>query len=313
MPTVIADGWTTIMGILYGLIAALCWGLGDYLITRLTRHVGTPRALAYIQCLSLLAWIALLAAQPAMLAGSTSIWVWALAAGVCHVLGLLLTYRAFEIGTLSLVSPLASGFAIVTALLAWFSGERPEASALYGAGLLCMGVVMASYSSGAPEAIKRKSLAGVPEALGSALAFGIMFWMFDRVEKSLGFIWPLILLKAMAFSSVLLSLALQKGRTMAAETAVSAEVAPSTEPAPPASPGTLWALASGAAATDTMAWIAFNKGLGTEYTTIVTALASLFSVVTILLAWVLLRERLAPNQWAGVIVILLGILLVSFR
>jgi len=60
-----------------------------------------------------------------------------------------------------------------------------------------------------------------------------------------------------------------------------------------------------------LAWMGWTLGLRTEYATVVTALASLFSVVTILLAWALLRERLAPGQWAGIIIILLGILLVG--
>jgi uncharacterized membrane protein len=44
---------------------------------------------------------------------------------------------------------------------------------------------------------------------------------------------------------------------------------------------------------------------------IVTALASIFSAVTVLLAWVFLRERLHVVQWAGVAGLLIGVLLVS--
>ena len=75
--------------------------------------------------------------------------------------------------------------------------------------------------------------------------------------------------------------------------------------------GDMIALAVGAAAADTMAWLAYIAGTESSYATIVTALASLFSVVTVLLAWRFLRERLAVHQWAGVAAILCGILLVS--
>ena len=70
-------------------------------------------------------------------------------------------------------------------------------------------------------------------------------------------------------------------------------------------------LAVAAAAADTFAWLTYIWGTSTAYATVVTALASLFSVVTVILAWRFLRERLAVHQWAGVAVILLGILLVS--
>jgi uncharacterized membrane protein len=118
------------------------------------------------------------------------------------------------------------------------------------------------------------------------------------VQPELGYVWPLVVLKTMATGSSLLARAYKSQDSVAA----SATVSPSR---------TLWALAAGAAVADTAAWLAYIWGTGTEYATIVTALASLFSVITILLAWVFLRERLATNQWMGVAVILLGVLVVS--
>ena len=81
---------------------------------------------------------------------------------------------------------------------------------------------------------------------------------------------------------------------------------------PPARlPRSSWLLVVGASVLDTMAFLSFNIGTSSAYTAIVTALASLFSAVTVLLAWVFLRERLSSAQWAGVGVILAGVLLVS--
>lgn len=283
------------MGVLFGVLAAVLWGVGDFLITQLTRRVGTARALVGIQALSLLAWIGLLATQPARVPGTPALWLIVAATAVCHVLGLVFAYRAFEIGTLSLVSPISSGFAVVTALLALLSGEHPPAPAIVGAGLLVAGVVLATRapSSGAI------TLRGVPEALLSALAFGAMFWLFYfYVQPNLGYALPLIALKTLAASSSMMALASRsRGEAGANER---------------------WTwrpkivlLALGAAAADTLAWLTYIWGTSTTYATVVTALASLFSVVTVLLAWRLLRERLARHQWAGVAVILIGILLVS--
>lgn len=318
------------MGILYGLLAALCWGSGDYLITTLTRRVGTSWALVYIQVLSLIAWIGLLLWHAQTPHGDAHLWLYAIAAGVFHVLGLLLTYRAFEIGTLSLVSPIASGFAVVTAVLAIWHGEHPPTAALAGAALLLLGIILATHSTGHDEADKA-ALAGVPEAIGCAVAFGIMFWMMKPVENGLGTAWALIILKIMASSYALLGLALSQVQASRAAKAIAlpaiavgpeiasatrTEAAIETAAEAVAGPGVSykslnWGLALGAALADTLAWIAYNAGISSNYTTIVTAVASLFSVVTILLAWALLRERLARSQWLGVFVILLGVLLVS--
>jgi len=66
-----------------------------------------------------------------------------------------------------------------------------------------------------------------------------------------------------------------------------------------------------AAVLDTSATLAFNLGVDSGYTTTTTALTALYSAVTILLAWMILRERLARMQWAGVGVVMAGVFLVS--
>jgi drug/metabolite transporter (DMT)-like permease len=285
------------VGVLFGIAAAVCWGLGDYFITLLTRRVGTTAALLSVQVLSLAAWLVFLIATPTRAAATPALW-WLLAAtAVCHVLGLVFVYRAFEVGTLSIVSPISAGFAVVTALLALGTGERPPAIALIGACLLVGGVILATRPASTPGG-PRPSIAGVPEAILSALAFGTMFWLFYfHVQPKLGYAWPLVFLKAMAVGSTLLVFLRRRP----------AEAAPLRP-----SLGRLAILALAAAGADTVAWLAYIGGTSAAYATVVTALASLFSVVTVLLAWIFLRERLAAHQWTGVAIILGGILLVSF-
>jgi drug/metabolite transporter (DMT)-like permease len=307
------------MGILFGLLAAFFWGLGDFLITHLTRRVGTGRALLYAQVLSLLAWVILLFtaagkanAGDGSTLGLSTIWLITIITGVFHVVALVLAYRAFEIGTVSLVSPIISGFAVVTALLAMASGEHPPALALAGALCLVAGVILATRTPsdpGASNAEKKATLTGVPEAIGSALTFGAMFWLFYfYVQPKLGYVMPLIVLKVMASGSSLVSVMAARSKP-----ATSLEVLPpvEAEAAGASSLPTIAGLALGTAFADTIAWLVYIWGSATEFATVVTALASLFSVVTILLAWLFLRERLAKHQWAGVAIILIGILLVS--
>lgn len=303
------------MGIFCGLLAALGWGLADYLVTLLTRRVGTPRALLYAQAFSLLAWIVLLVIPAQLIWGrdvalwdgflqsesGVPIWAWALGAGICHVLGLVLSYRAFEIGTLALVSPLASSFAIVTAVLS-VSTKRDELPIhiLIGAGLLFCGIVLATRAP-SHEDESNKGLRGVPEALGCALGFGVMFWMMQPLFGKVGPVLPLIVLKVMATSYALIGLIAAK-HGFAPQSPEDGAKAPVKIVS--------W-LALGIVGADVMAWLAFNIGERWEYTTVVTALASLFSVVTILLAWLILKERLAKIQWFGIAIILAGVLLVS--
>lgn len=217
----------------------------------------------------------------------------AVLAGVFHVVGLIATYRAFEIGTLSIVSPIASSFAIVTAVLALANGEKPGIFAIFGALLLIVGVVVVTRGMQGDSAVTSK---GILEAIISALAFGIMFWMIDSVTDKVGMAPPLVILKVMmtATSAYLW----WSGRKKVSSESVKID-------------SKVWLIAGGVALADSLAWLAWMIGIKTSYSSIVTALASLFSAVTVVLAAIFLKERLNKVQLAGVAVILVGVLIVS--
>lgn len=281
------------MGIIFGLAAALCWGLGDFAITTLARFVGSARCLLYIQLFSLASWIILLAVFPHQATGGVNPWLLAALAGVFHVIGLSTTYRAFEIGTLSFVSPIASSFAIVTTVMFMIAGNAPPLMALLGIALLTVGIIVVTRSTPADGPI---TLKGVPEAIASAIGFGIMFWLiYAYVKEPLGDVYPLILLKVMATTFA------------AGYVAKSPKVDVSELPA---KSKLIW-IALVAALLDTLAWVSYLLGYKENHGAVVTAVASLFSVVTIVLARVFLKERLNRPQWVGVAVVLGGILLVS--
>lgn len=282
------------MGIIYGLGAALCWGVGDFAITKLARYVGSARSLLYIQIFSLLSWLALIPVFPHVLTGGTSIWAIAFIAGLFHVVGLATTYRAFEIGTLSFVSPIASSFAIVTALMFVVTKNSPGLMSLLGIVLLVGGIIVVTRSYGQGE---KTTIRGVPEAIASAVCFGVMFWIMKVYVRPLGDVAPLVLLKIMA-------------------TIFAAGYAARSKPGLTERVPGKWKLigiAVIAALLDTMAWVSYLFGFKHDHGAVVTALASLFSVVTIVLAGVFLRERLSRLQWVGVAIVLTGILLVSLQ
>jgi drug/metabolite transporter (DMT)-like permease len=203
--------------------------------------------------------------------------------------GTAVLYRAFMVGTLALVAPIAAGYAVVTALLALLTGERPAPLPLAGAALLVAGVIVIAS---AQPGTSKVTLAGVPEALSSIVLFGVFFWALQFVTPDLGVLWPVLVLRVMKTSAALLVLG--RRRT-----------------APGRLTGGTAALVLVAALSGTAAFAAYNLGISTAYTSIVTAVASLSTVVTVMLARTVLHERLSRGQWAGAGVILIGVLLVS--
>jgi drug/metabolite transporter (DMT)-like permease len=277
------------LGIFYGLLAALGWGAGDFVISRVSRRIGPLSTLLYLQLAGILAIALVLLARRDAPPSDLGIWAWAATVNLLNVAGTLCLYRALAVGTVAIVSPLAASFAVVTALLALAAGERPGALALLGMAVVIGGVIVVSRAPGEHGAA---SLVGVPAALGAALCYGVFFYLLGPVTAQMGIAWPVLV-----------------GRVLTVAVAVVALLA--VRERPPAPTPRLVGAALLATTLDTTGFLAFNSGLATSYVSVVTALASIFSAVTVLLAWVLLRERLVASQWAGVAAVIAGVLLVS--
>jgi drug/metabolite transporter (DMT)-like permease len=283
------------MAILCGLAAAFSWGVADFLATFVSRRIGATRAQLCTQLLGLLALVGLLAwrGEPSRLSGE--LWLLGLGLGAVYYAATFSMYRAFEIGTLALVSPVASSYVILTALLAYFAGERASPAVVGGALLLFAGGVLitrpAPQCENAPVANRR----GLAEACVTAVACAIVFASLNALTQKAGVLWALLPLRLVNLAGAALALTLTRRRDST-----------------PVSLTGIWPMVLGIALLDSMAWLATTTGLATGQITLVTALTSLFSGITVLLAWLVLREKLSGAQWAGAAVILLGVLLSSF-
>lgn len=276
---------------IFGLIAAFCFGLSDFIVTQATRKLQTLPALLGIQ------FIASLLLGGYILIQSTStpnalplVWMSMIGISVVNFVGTLLLYRAFEKGTLSIVSPIGSGFAVVTAMLAFAGGERLPFNSIVGVVLLIVGVltVTRSIQSNRQQVI----LAGIPEAVIASICMGIYFWAIGFITPYLGVILPVLITRIVQFFCALLLIRV-KGIQF---------------PRISLSTGMILVVA---ALLDTGALLSFNKGQAVDYTTSTTALTSLYSVITILMAGWILKEKLIKTQWMGIGIILCGVIIVS--
>jgi drug/metabolite transporter (DMT)-like permease len=210
--------------------------------------------------------------------------------GLINMAGGALLYRALEVGTVSLVSPVSSTFAAIAAALAIAAGERPGALQLFGLLVTVAGVVGASIPprpSGTPPASRRGlGLAGL-----AAIVWGVGFFSLRYVVKDLGGLFPVFVARAAATAAI-------AGLSTAQRANLSA-------------PRGAWALVAGVAICDSAAFVFYNLGIAGDLTSVVSILSSLFSAVTVLLAMLFLRERLGRLQWLSVAVILAGVGMVS--
>ena len=301
------------LAIILGLTGAFSWGAADFAARFASRRVGAYRTLFFMQFFGFLALSVYLKSTGGFshgIAPGWQPWAMAVAAGLLNMLASLALYHSFEHGTLSIVGPVSSSYPALTVALSFLSGERIHAVRAAGLAVTLLGVILAATSftqaktasaaenpehapASHPEHSRAHLSTGVGWAICAALGFGVLFWFLGfHVVPAVGsavsvWVMRLTALVALAVASVPTGQTLQLPR------------------------GSVWWLLLAVGILDTAAFVANNAGLGTGQVSVVSVLASLYGAITVLLAWIFLRERLERSQWLGIVLIFIGIVLVS--
>lgn len=264
--------------ILLGLLAALAWGTADFAARFSGRALGAIPALFAVMAAGVVAVGLVLMGQgeplPTRLSG------WAALYGLAMVTGALCLYEGLRRGRVSVVAPLAGAFpAWSLAFLVAFGDLRPAPAAWAAMAAVMIGVwIVARFAAETAEAPEGRGT--VLLGLGSGLLFGLALAVGPLAAAEHGesqAVWLGRLIGAL----VLLLPAWRQRRGAA--------------PAP----RRWWVLAALQGLLDTMALLAVMKaGAGPDGAAAM-VVSSTFGIVTIALARVVLREAVAPLQWAG--------------
>jgi drug/metabolite transporter (DMT)-like permease len=290
------------MGIIFGLVAAFGWGTADFLVRFSARMIGTYRTLFFIQFLGIVVLGIYLigTGQLVALLSSTSWqpWAWAVLAILLSILGSLTLYRSYEIGVLMVVAPITSCYAAVTSALAFLTGEVVSQVHIAGLVVALAGVVLVATPLGSAFARRKDRVRGglppgVLWAIVASLSYGVSFWILGfYVNHALGAITTTWLTRLLT-SSLLAACAPLVGQPLKLPR------------------GRVWWYIGAIGIIDTIAFIAYNIGLTVAQISVVSVISSLYSAVTVVLAWIILRERLQLSQWCGIGVVFAGLVLVN--
>ena len=272
--------------VLLALGASLSWGIGDFLggLTSRALHVATVLALSQVAGLvALLVWLGV---SGEAFPGWTSV-AWAAAAGVGGACGLAALYRGLAIGAMGVVAPISALAAAIPFAVGVAGGERPSVLQLVGAAAALAGVALASRE---PQAAGGGRAVGVGLALAAAVGFGTYFVFLDRAAEG-SVPWAIV-----------------SARSVSVAIAVGAAIALGATLRPPAR--YIPAVAA-VGLCDVGANVLFALAVTRGYLSVVSVLTSLYPLVTVALAAVVLRERIAPAQRVGVGAALAGAALLS--
>jgi drug/metabolite transporter (DMT)-like permease len=275
--------------IAFGVGAAACWGFGDFLGGLRARRLTLATVLLVSQ-LTGLAAIALVVAAAGLEAPSLADVSPALIAGVCQLAGIAALYRALAVGTMSVISPIsASGAAALPVVVGVATGERPASLQIAGMAAALIGVVLATRAPAAPGSGGARNALGL--AAIAALGFGGFFLGMDAAVDNAEPFWALLTARASAGAALILALLILR-------------------PALGAGRADLPSLAL-IGLLDVGANACFTLGVNTGLVSVVSVLASLYPVTTVILARGLLGERLVSVQAAGVAIALAGVALIA--
>lgn len=277
------------MAVVLALASAVVYGVADFCGGLASRRAAAAAVVALSQAAGLVVVVLLLpwlggTPAPADLA-------WGAAAGVAGGAGLLLFYRALATGVMSVVAPVTAVSAAALPVLGGLAlGERLGPAAVAGIVLALVAVVLVAAEGGLAS-LRSARAATVGPALAAGAGFGLFFVLLERTGDGAG----LSPLAAARVVSVLLvgGLALATARSVR----VPGPVLP-----------VVLAAGVGDMAANALFLLATQAGGQLAVTGV---LASLYPVSTVVLAQVLLRERLAGAQQAGLAVAAAAVVLIA--
>jgi drug/metabolite transporter (DMT)-like permease len=278
-----------LLAVVLGLGSSVSWGLADFLGGLKARRLPLLSVMVVSQATGL-CLIGLIVAIRGEGAPGGDFAVYAALAAVSGLIGLSAFYRGLAIGKMSVVAPISAVGAALPVTVGVATGDRPSAAQGLGIALALAGVALASREA-AEEAERGGAVAtGVGLALLAALGFGGFFLAIDKASDA-DVLWA-ILANRIAGVSLLVALAL------------------AVRPRLPGSAADLRDLAL-VGALDMMANTLFAAAATEGLVSVVSVLASLYPLTTIVLARFLLHERLHRPQQVGVAGTLAGVALIA--
>ena len=269
-----------------GLLASVGWGIGDFGGGLTSRRAPFLGVLLGSQVASLFVGvpILLLVSEPAMRPADVAL---SILGGILGGSGLALLYRGLSVGRMGVVAPVA---AVLTATLpvvfGFITEGLPSILAVVGIAAAGLSVVLVSRSPEAPD--------GRPSGLRYALGAGTLFGLFTIVASQLDdalVLSPIILIRVASIGCVaLLIVGLRQEWRV---------------------PRPLWPALLGVGVMDMGATALYLMAIAIGPLAIASILASLYPVVTTVLATLLLRERVTPAHAAGILAAGVAVVLIA--
>ena len=271
------------------LLSSLLWGTADFFGGNLTKKYKALAVTGVSQSFGLMFGLVIVLVTSSWFAPTLSwnnYFLPGVLAGTLGFIGLTAFYAGLATGRMGVVSPISSLSALIPLTVAFINGEKPSTVQLIGMAVALTGAFCAS----GPEIKGGISLRPLVYALIAAFGFGTAITFIAQGSKSSA----IMTMTTMRFTTFLIALALfAKYKTTGGFSKKDIPI--------------LIGIGGADFFGNVLLGIATTKGL----VSLAVVLGSLFPIVTALLAYKLLHERLHKFQYLGIIFAVSGIIIIS--
>lgn len=275
-----------------GFTTAVVYGFADFFGAIASRKLSSVLVTAvagivgFFFLITMIPFFGATFSQPAVVAG--------IAAGVASAIGITALYASLAIGPISIISPLGAVLgALVPMTFGFFIGERFGALGWLALALILIAVVLVGFVPGADVRLPTAKGLALAFVAGAGIGTILIVLKFSPTDSGLASVLVMRLVSAGLLNLLLLAtwLRLRRRSGKTPKNIIA---------------GKFWWAVVAAGIFDSSANIFFTLALRSGSLSVVSVLTALYPLGTILLARLILKERIARIQMFGVLLALSG-------
>lgn len=275
--------------IFFGFLSALSWGAGDFAGGLASRKLGAYRAVLYADFFGLILVAVVLIAYRESLPSAVAL-INSIIGGALGSVGLLLLYYSLTKEQMSIAAPISALFAAVLPVVVGAITEGLPTLPQFIGFVIALGAVWLISRGNQTEAFRLSHLAELRLPILSGIGFGCYFiFIHYAAQETNTVLWPM-LSSRLAGTLLLFFVVLARREPFAV-------------------PRAAWNVVIFNATLDLGGNFFFILASQAGRLDIAAVLSSLYPGSTVLLAWIILKERIAPKQWLGIAAALIAIVL----
>ena len=275
--------------ILYGLLSALSWGSGDFAGGLASRKLGAYRAVFYADLLGLLVLLPVAVLFPEPIP-AREVLVNSAIGGALGSCGLLILYYSLSVGKMSIAAPVSALFAaLLPVAVGLFTQGLPTVYQLAGF-VFALSAVWLTSQGHSDEKFQLKHLADLRLPILAGIGFGSYFIFVHYASKDSGSVLWTMIVSRVAGTLLLWLVVLARRETFSV-------------------PREAWLVVFFNATLDLAGNFFYILASQVGRLDVSAVLSSLFPGSTIILAWIVLKERITRLQVIGILLALTAIVL----